>query len=122
MVDRGKLAEIDFIRLCLREGWDVYTPVTAAGPVDVIFGTGSRLQRAQVKRGYVQDSDPGIVRVDLRRSTPDRAAYAPDTIDVLVVVYDDYFWIIPWAEVGDRFLSIPLASADSKYEAWRRKA
>jgi hypothetical protein len=39
-------------------------------------------------------------------------------IDVLVVVYEGQFWIVPWAEVGNRHLSIPLASVGSKYGAW----
>jgi len=116
----GKQAEVRFTLLCLQKGWQVYVPVVSDGPVDAVIDRGDgRLLRCQVKCGFVAPDRPGAVRVDLRRNTPDRASYRPEMIDVLVVLYEDQFWLVPWAEIGNRYISIPLVSVESKYEAWR---
>lgn len=118
--NRGKQAEVSFTLFCLQKGWQIYVPVVSDGPVDAVFDRGDGvLLRGQIKCGRVAPERPGHVRVDLRRHTPDRASYAAGMIDVLVVLYEEQFWIVPWAEVGDRHLSIPLAGAGSKYDAWR---
>lgn len=119
-MNRGRLAELEFAMLCLTKGWNIYVPVVSDGPVDAVIDRGNGvLARCQIKCGSVAADRPGTVRVDLRRNTADRASYAPGMIDLLVVSYEGNFWIIPWEETGDRFLSIPLASAESKYAAWR---
>ncbi len=95
----GDIAVQHAILCGLQRGWGVLIPVGDRLPYDLVFDTGSRLVRIQVKSAYQQGEWwlVGVRRAKTNRKTYKFERYAPGDFDVALLWQpaDQVFYVMP---------------------------
>lgn len=92
---RGAVSEYRAASWYIERGFNVYWPAVHAGEVDFLIEKDGKYQRVQVKSaGW----DGAYLRAVIHSKRS--GGYTADSFDLLVIVYEERLWEIPWNGSG----------------------
>lgn len=111
---KGASNELKAAAYFLSQGHQVFFPMMQQGVVDFVIDSPDGLKRVQVKTASLNTgfSTYDYIQCRLARGSND-PRYSSDAFDLLVVIYEDRMWVIPWSEISST--NICLSSTNPQY-------